>query len=742
MDTDLARLAAVHGVATEYRNWNDRPQLVPIDTVRAALAALEVDASGPAAIETALRQADEAPWQRAAPPCVVATVGDGGGGPISLAVPSGATLEVTVTTAAGVSHALTVDDCTDVPVRVVDGVRRERRRVLLPATLEPGEHRLRVRAGEEETTSILLAVPARCPVPPRPLWGWQVQLYALRGAASWGIGDLGDLAGLLSRAGREHGAALVLLNPLHAVAPVLPQENSPYSPASRRFVNPLYLRVEHCDGYALLAPEERTRVDALAAQARRLNAVDRIDRDDVFRAKRAAFAILAAQGLPPARAADYARYRALEGPGLLDFATASALAERYGGAFRDWPAALQDPRSPAVAKAADELAEAVALQYWLQWQCDVQLAAAAAAARQAGMAVGMVADLAVGVDPDGADAWALQAELATDMSIGAPPDSFNQRGQDWGLPPLRPDRLHANGFAPFRDLLRTTLRHAGGIRVDHAMGLFRLFWIPRGASAAEGTYVRYPAAGLLGALALEANAAGAVVIGEDLGTVERGIPETLRDHGVLGSRVLWFEREQHAQGAAAQQRAPRLGSGGYPPLALASVTTHDLPTAAGFLADEATLVRARLGQLSHDEVTERANAAMDRSELFALLMGEGLLRAAPDDPAAPAADLEPSEVALAMHAFVARTPSLLATAALADVVGDLRQPNLPGTTDQYPNWRLPLSEPTGVRQSDELLPPSRPLSMEQVLDDPRVAIYAKIMGAARQSPKEASRPGA
>jgi 4-alpha-glucanotransferase len=582
------------------------------------------------------------------------------------------------------------------------------------------------------------AAPARCPVPDGlRAWGWQVQLYALRSRASWGIGDLGDLRALVAAAGRE-GAGLVLLNPLHAVLPVLPQENSPYYPASRRFTNPLYLRVEHCDGHDALGADERARVDALAAEARAANGADRIDRDSAFRRKTAALEVLAAQPLPPQREAAYAAYREAEGEGLRDFATAAALAERHGRSFRSWPRALRDPRSEAVAEARAELADRVAFHAWLQWQCDEQLAAAAAAARGAGMAVGLLTDLAVGVDPGGADAWALQADLAQGVTVGAPPDAFNQQGQDWQLPPLRPDRLAATGFAPFRDLVRSQLRHAGGLRIDHVLGLFRLFWIPEGAAASEGTYVRYPAAGLLRVLAEEAQAAGAVVVGEDLGTVERGVRETLRAHGVLGSRVLWFEREEREEtGETAPSPAlsapepPRLPAGRYPRLALTSVTTHDLPTAAGFLADEATRVRAALGQLGTDVATERARAAREHAELLDLLVADGVLAEDERD--------DRTAAVLALHAFVARTPSLLVTASLADGVGDLRQPNLPGTTEEYPNWRLPVATPTGAAGAGGLLPPSRPLLLEELLDHEGVRRLAAVLRNGRRSNTEAVR---
>lgn len=732
---DLVALATAHGVATTYVDAHDQPYTVPASTVRAVLSALGVPAEDDDAVRASRRLAEEAPWRRILPPTVVSRFGEDG--PVPLTVPEEGAVEARLVTADGAERPLTLEDGAPLgPARTLDGIRLHRRHMRLPDGLPRGAHRITVKAGAETAEAHLLVVPARCPVPQDlRAWGWQAQLYALRSADSWGMGDLHDLRRLLTDSGADHGAGLVLLNPLHAVMPVLPQEPSPYYPASRRFVNPLYLRVEDCDGYAQLAAEDRARIEALAAEARRHNRDDRVDRDAVFRWKREAFELLAAQPLPPAREAAFAAYQEAEGQGLEDFATACALAERYGGSFHHWPTPLRNPRSDALTSARRDLVDRIHVHRWLQWQCDRQLCAAQSAAREAGMPVGLVADLAVGVDPGGADAWALQADIALGVTVGAPPDAFNQQGQDWRVPPLRPDRLSETGFAPFRDLVRSQLRRVGGLRIDHVMGLFRLFWIPEGVPPTKGTYVRYPADALLGILALEAEAAQAIIVGEDLGTVERGVPETLRSNGVLGSRVMWFERGQRDdRGGRDSESPPRLRAREYPELALTSVTTHDLPTAAGFLAGEATRVRAALGQLVLDPETEQARAAEERASLVRLLIEEGVLTEA--DAAHPAAVVE------AMHAFVARTPSLLVTAGLGDAVGDLRQPNLPGTVDEYPNWCLPVAQPIGGPPGpNELLPPSRPLLVEDLLTNPRVLRLAALLRAGRQASAGSSSPG-
>ena len=468
----------------------------------------------------------------------------------------------------------------------------------------------------------------RCPTLGVRVWGWMVQLYALRSARSWGIGDVADLRDLATWTAAELGGDFVLCNPLHAANPGLPQEPSPYFASSRRFTNPLYLRLDEIPEAAGLDVGKPPPAPGAL-----------VDRDAAYRAKSAVW-----ERLPRLRRKEFEEYARREGEGLTRFATFCALAEIHGTPWQRWPAQLRDP---ATASAPPERVE---LHRWLQFWCDEQLARAQGAARDAGMRVGIVHDLAVGSDPGGADAWALQHDLAKGMTVGAPPDSFNQQGQDWRLPPLLPHRA----TVPLRDLVRTLLRHAGGLRIDHAAGLFRLFWIPEGKGPAEGTYVRYPADLLLGLLAAEARRAGALVIAEDLGTVPKEVPRRLRERGIYGSAVLWFD------------------PGPYDPLTLASVSTHDLPTARGFWAGEATRARAALGVLGKPVGEQEAEDARERDAIRALVGGED---------------------ALAMHRYVAAQPSELVGVQLADALGELRQPNLPGTLDEDPNWRLPLPVP-------------------------------------------------
>jgi 4-alpha-glucanotransferase len=640
MDTALEELAAAHGVATWYRDGQRRRVDVDPDVVRRVLALLGVSADTPAHVRDALAAA-RAPRL---PGTVVLRQGQ----------------------SRRIHHAgvLTDEHGAAIPVNGA-----------LPAGLAPGWYSL---TSDHQHTTVLVVPPA-LPEPPRT-WGWMLQLYALHSARSWGIGDLGDLREFITWTATAHGGGAVLVNPLHAMTPTCPVQPSPYSPSSRRFVNPLYLRITDIGAYRRADPALRAEVDALRVRS----GGERINHDAVWQAKRAALELLwRADGDPST---------VLTSPvmpdGLRDFATFCALAERHGPRWSHWPAEL---RHPATASANPQR---VAFHAWVQRQCDQQLASARDAAR--GMAIGLVHDLAVGVDPEGADAWALQDVLALGVTVGAPPDVFNQQGQNWGLPPWRPDRLAATGYAAYRELLRAAFAQADGLRIDHIAGLWRLWWVPPGASPGQGTYVHYDATVMVAALALEAHRAGAVVVGEDLGTVEPEVTEALAAQQILGCTVLWFARDEQ------NPDAPLLPPQYWPQRAAASISTHDLPTAVGFLRGEHVRVRARLGLLV-DEAAEWARARAEQAELVGLLRAEGLLGdgEAEDD------------IVVAMHALLARTPCRLLLASLYDVIGEVRQPNLPGTVDEYPNWRLPL-----------------PVTLEELQHDPRVSQAIKPLRTA------------
>jgi 4-alpha-glucanotransferase len=509
----------------------------------------------------------------------------------------------------------------------------------LPADLPLGYHELRQDA--RPPVRIIVA-PAACHLPRRlKTWGWAVQLYGARSRGSWGMGDLSDLH-VLGHWAAARGAGALLLNPIGATNPGLPQQASPYFPSSRRYRNPLYLRIDAVPGAAGAGLD----LNRLDRQGRALNDSPYVDRDRLYPLKLAALELLW-RTFPGDDA--FETYRREQGHALREFATFCALAETAAGPWRSWDPAHRRPDSPAVARFAAAHDDRVRFHEWLQWLLDVQLA-------QASRPVSIIQDLPIGIDPDGADAWAWQEVLAAGMTVGAPPDEFNTRGQDWGLPPFVPHRLRAAGYEPFIQTIRASLRHGGGLRIDHVMGLFRLYWIPRGHPASQGAYVRNPASDLLAILALESHRARALIVGEDLGTVEEPARRQLVRQKVLSYRLVWFEKQSPAA---------------YPRRALAAVTTHDLPTIAGLWTGSDLEEQRRLGLAPNDEGTREIRDRLQAST-----------RVGADAPVA--------HVIERTYGLLARAPSAILAATLEDAFEVEARPNVPGTTRERPNWSIPL----------------------------------------------------
>ncbi len=690
LSPELTALADACGVATDYHDWRGEPRQVPAQTVVAVLAAMDVDASTPAAARAALTAREEQRWRRMLPPCVMVTGGSAAS--FWVHVPHGEPAEVSVELEAGETRDGLRQLDRWVEPGSVDGALVGEATFEVPADLPLGYHTLRARSGGRSATTSLVVTPAWLGLPERMgerrAWGFATQLYSVRSARSWGVGDLVDLTDLAVWSAGDLGAGYVLVNPLHGAEPAPPMEPSPYLPTTRRFFNPLYLRVERIPEYGDLPRAERYKIERTAGKVRRaLAKVDAIDRDTCWAAKREALELVHAVPRTPGREADYRAFRNREGQGLVDWATWCVLAEEHGSDCRTWPAALRDPRSAEVAAFRAAHAERVDFHTWLQWLLDEQLQTAQAKAVGAGMDLGVMHDLAVGVHPGGADAWRLASTYAPGMQVGAPPDAYNQIGQDWGQPPWRPDRLAEQGYAPYREMLAAVLRHAGGVRVDHILGLFRLWWVPVGAKPSEGTYVRYDHDAMVGILALEAHRAGAVVVGEDLGTVEPWVRSYLAARGILGTSILWFEADEAGNPLPAEK---------WRELCLASVTTHDLPPTAGYLKGAHVALRESLGLLTRPVQEEQAAADAQREAWIGELRSRGLL------PASGSPSVE--EIVAALHRYLALSPARLLCVALVDAVGDERIQNQPGTSDEYPNWRVPLSDPNG-----------KPLLLEEIL---------------------------
>ena len=538
-------------------------------------------------------------------------------------------------------------------LRLEDGTTRivDRR---LPADLPHGYHQIKRKRGHPGR---LIVAPFECFLPPDLRgWGWAIQLYAARSRRSWGIGDLAALR-RLGEWGRKAGASFALISPLSAPMPVLPQQASPYFASTRLYRNPLFLSMEEVpgareiDGFAEVALEGRT-----------LNRDRRIDRDAIFSLKMGVLETLwsRVRHHPDER---FERFVSEQGTVLWQYAMFCALSERFGGGWHAWPANLRHPDAPAVRRASRDEATADRIRFhqWVQYQLDRQLARAAAV-------LPVMQDLPIGFDADGADGWAFQDALAHGISVGAPPDEFNTRGQDWGLPPFVPAKLRAAGYEPFIQTIRACLRHAGGLRIDHVMGLFRLFWIPFGAEPAQGAYVRLPASDLLAIVALESQRARAVIVGEDLGTVEDETRAELAARRILSYRLIWFEKAPPST---------------FPEQALSAITTHDLPTVAGLWSGSDFEAQRALKLAPNEAGTREIH---DRVA--------NMTRATSRTPV--------SAVIARLHAALATAPSRLLTATLDDAMAVPERPNMPATTYQWPNWSIPLPEPIETLKSNRL----------------------------------------
>ncbi|MFV2144429.1 MULTISPECIES: 4-alpha-glucanotransferase [Isoptericola] len=682
---ELHELAAAYGVLTEYHRFGGEVARVPDATLVAVLQALGVEAGGPQAISQALRRVRDEEWRSVLPPTVVARQGRETDVPVH--VTDGASvhvwLELDGAEPASRRHAVRprrdlLQSENDVQPREVDGRRLGRATFTVPADVSLGWHTLYALSEGNEFSTTLVVTPDRLELPPYlargQAWGVLAQLYSVRSRTSWGLGDLADLADLAWLTAHRAGADFVAVNPLSAAEPSTPMTPSPYLPTSRRFGNPVYVRVEDILETAYLSAADRSLVEWAADPVRYLDGDGGpLDRDAVWDAKKAALEVVHSAPRRAARQAAYEEFVAAQGPGLQDFATWCAIVEELGG--KPWPAELADPGSPAVAAARERLAERIDFFTWLQWVFDEQKAAAQRTAVDAGMRLGIVHDLAVGVHPHGADVWANGDVLARGVAVGAPPDMYNQQGQNWSQPPWNPRALARAGYGPYRDMLRTALRHAGALRVDHVLGLFRLWWVPEGMSARDGAYVRYDHDALVGILALEAQRAGAVVIGEDLGVFEPWVREYLADRGVLGTSVFWFEKTDGRPTAPEDYRR----------LTLATVGTHDMPPTAGYLAGEHVDLRERLGLLADDAQALRGQARAERDAAVAVLAQQGLVGDNPSE----------REVVEALHRYLRRSSAALVGVQLVDAVGERRAQNQPGTDREYPNWKVPLGDSAG-----------------------------------------------
>ena len=687
---ELRRVADANGVATGFWDWYGNWVGVSASTLLKVLGALGLpldESSTVGDVHEAQRLTEEREWRRTLPPTIVAR--QGGGYMFPVHVPDGSWVNVQWVLEDGRKGPCDQVDRYVAP-RMIDGELVGRATFDVPHWLPLGWHRLvaTVEGGHVESATLII-VPNTLSLPllesSRRVWGVNAQLYSTRSASSWGIGDAADLADLAAVCA-DKGADFLLVNPVHASQPVSPLETSPYLPVSRRWLNPIYIRPESIEEYASLPQASRVTIEQLRDETRQFaTRDDLIDRDCSWEAKSKALEIIFAAPRSYHRQSQLDRFIERGGSELSNYALWCALVEREGTI--ELPEDLARSSAPRVELERLELADRVDFYQWCQWVAAQQLEHAQHVAREVGMEIGIMADLAVGVHPYGSEKWSRPELFASGMSVGAPPDVYSQQGQNWSQPPWSPRSLAESGYLPLRDMVRAALANAGAVRIDHILGMFRLWWIPDGGAATEGTYVYYDHEAMMGVILLEAQRAGAVVIGEDLGVVEPWVRDYLRERGVLGTSVVWFEKEGGGWPLRPEHYRDR---------ALAAVNIHDLPPTLGYIRGIQTTLRSELGLLTDDIETVRAGDRLELEQVSARLLEYGCIDGA-----------EPSEreTVEGLYRYVAKTPSKLVVASLVDAVGDVRPQNMPGTgADLYPNWCVPLCDSDGEEVAIEDLP--------------------------------------
>lgn len=588
---------------------------------------------------------------------------------------------------------------------------------VLALTLPLGYHRLSLQSDSGEQQLLLIGVPDQCYLPPtvvaqQKCWGLALQLYTLRSARNWGIGDFTDLIALADRAA-SHGVDVIGLNPLHALYPANPLHISPYSPSHREFLNWIYIDVEVVPELALCA-EARALIGSAEFQARKAaaRATASVDYAAVAALKRPVLEALFRtfeQQASGARRQAFQHYLDAFGEDLQRQALFDALQEYLTveqgqlSGWQQWPREYQNPDSAACKTFALQRASRLRFFSWLQWLAESQLDAVQQHCKALGMKIGLYRDLAVGADRGGSEIWCSPEQFCQDISVGAPPDAVAVQGQNWGLPPFHPDALRNDGYRRFTALLRANMRHCGALRIDHVMALFRLWWIPPGGTGCDGAYVHYPLADLAGIVALESQRQQCLVIGEDLGTVPDEIRQVMQQSHMLSYRILMFE--QHADRLKAPDE--------YPELALATISTHDMPTLPGFWECEDIQLRDRIGLYDTDEQTRQQYAQRhgDKQKLLEALNRSGLF---PNYPAEmPGFD---DRIVVGAHVYLARSKAAIMMCQPEDWFGERHQVNLPGTSTENPNWQRKLD-----------------ISIEQMFERPFAKELATAIGAARQT---------
>lgn len=727
----LDRLCRLCGIELEYTDiWGKRHRASK-ETKRALLVAMGVRVTDDASVDTALNDYENLAWRRPLAPVQVVTQ-TSAPTTVSLTLPESDTelpfhWSLRLESGDRYEGELRPASLPKIDQRRIDDVLYVRTVLPLPHESRLGYHTLKIKKADDteiEGGILQLIVAPECCYQPSALrddtrlWGLAIQLYALRSKRNWGIGDFTDLQ-KLTTACSEWGADIVGINPLHALFPDSPAHASPYSPSSRLFINILYIDIEAIPEFGECPSAQRlTRSAEYQARLKSLREAPLVDYVGVAAAKRTVLEELYKHfrkkhwRRDTAYAKAFRSFQANAGAALGRHSLFEALYEHFHRldptlwGWPVWPEAYRNPASDEVSTFAAHNEERIQFFQYLQWHADRQLAAITGHARELGLAIGLYTDLAISADRGGAEVWSNQSSYASGVSVGAPPDDFNLKGQDWGLPPAIPGTLVESAYASFIATLRANMRHAGALRIDHVMGLMRLFWIPSDTTPGEGAYVHYPFADLLRILALESHRNRCLVIGEDLGTVPDEVRVALEAAGVLSYRIAYFEKD-----GTGEFKAPSA----YPRQAIVAVSTHDLPTLAGFWGAGDLKERTDLDLFPSEELRDQQTRAriQDRQQMLLRLDEEELL---PDGMSRKPSSLPPmsSQLAQAVHVYVARSPAQLMMVQLEDVLGRLEQVNLPGTTDQRPNWRYKLT-----LDLEDLVRDERMISMASALSRER-----------------------
>ena len=705
----LIRLAKLVGVATSYVGQSSDYHEIDDEVLVQVLAALGIEASNDEAIARSTRAVLDERNARLVPPTVLCTAGKDTEITINTPILDIPSVDVTLEDGTAFRASISVHPSDQAKIHLVGSQFVSTATLVLPGTLPVGYHVLHLHLSDSTQNATLICAPERVPMLSQMergrLWGWMAQLYSIRSSGSWGVGDFTDLKNMLIQAKRKTDADFILINPVHAGEPVSPLTPSPYLPVSKQFINFTYIRPEEIEEYRSLDEAQRQEIRKLHDQTDPLNGdAQIIDRDVMWKAKMRALWLIFKAHRSVRRQVAFDVFKRERGKSLDAYAVWCLCYDKWGKPTNDpnnWQQCFSVDAAD-VRSLCEHFPDTLDFYRWLEWVASDQLDEAQLAAKEAGMAIGIMSDMAVGVHRYGADVWSNPESFASKVTAGAPPDYFNQQGQNWNQPPLNPLTLANTGYQTYRTLIHGMFEHAGAVRIDHILGLFRLWWIPQGNSPTQGTYVQYDYEALLGVLSIEALRTHAVVIGEDLGVVPDYVAKVLKRHQVLGCDVEWFKQKD---GDFIEPKRWRR-------CALASVNTHDLPPAAGQLSYEQVTIREELGLLDSGVEAFKASAIREHNALLSMLVDQGYLDAEllTDEPA------HEQQIVEALYRALTHSPSMLQAASIVDAVGERRAQNQPGTDNEYPNWRIPLADGQGDV-----------VTLESLFDHPRLRSLAAVM---------------